>query len=91
MTGKFTRITATRTGQVLVSLWLLALVIFIVVPVTGLFQGGFLGNLAFVVLPVVILLNASILLAHHVENGSVGIAKEAWIGIAVVESMGSAR
>jgi len=84
MTGKITRITATRTGKVLVGLWLFALVTFIAVSVTGLFQGEFLGSLAFVVLPVAALLNVSILLAHHVENDSVGIAKAAWIGIAVV-------
>lgn len=84
MTGKITRITATRTGKVLVGLWLLALVILIVVSVTGLFQGELLGSLAFVVLPVAALLNVSILLAHHVKNGSVEIAKVSWIGIAVV-------
>ncbi len=82
--GKIVRIAATRIGKVLVGLWLLALVIFIAISVAGLFQGEFLGSLAFVVLPVAILLNVSILLAHHVENGSVGIAKAAWIGIAVV-------
>jgi len=78
------RIAATRTGKVLVVLWLLALVLFIAVPVAGLFQGEFLGSLAFVVLPVAILLNISNLLAHHVEKGGVGIAKAAWIGIAIV-------
>jgi hypothetical protein len=77
-------IAATRTGKVLLALWLLALVAFIAVPVTGLFQGEFLGNLAFIVLPVGILLNISIVLAHYVENGSVRIVKAAWIGIAVV-------
>lgn len=77
-------VAATRTGKVLVALWLLALVILIAVPATGLFQGEFLGNLAFIVLPVGILLNISIVLAHYVENGSVGIAKAAWIGVAVI-------
>jgi hypothetical protein len=84
MMGKIARITATRAGKVLVLLWLIALVILIVVSVTGLFQGELLGNLAFVVLPVAALLNVSILLAHHVENGSVEIVKMSWIGIAVV-------
>ena len=84
MMGTIARIAATRAGKVLVGLWLLALVVFIAVSTTGLFQGEFLGSLAFVVLPVAILLNVSILLAHYVENGSVGIAKAAWIGIGVV-------
>lgn len=81
--GMITRIAATRTGKVLIALWLLAS-LFVALPVAGLFQGEFLGNLAFIVLPVGILLNISILLAHHVENGSVRIVKAAWIAIAVV-------
>jgi hypothetical protein len=84
MTGMLTCIAATRIGKVLLGLWLLALLLFIAVSAAGLFQGEFLGNLAFVVLPVAILLNISIVLAHHVGHGSVGIAKAAWIGIAVV-------
>lgn len=84
MMGKIAHITATRAGKVLVGLWLIALVILIVVFVTGLFQGELLGNLAFVVLPVAALLNVSVLLACHVENGSIEIAKVSWIGIAVV-------
>jgi hypothetical protein len=84
MMGALACIAGTRTGKVLLGLWLLALLIFIAVSAAGLFQGEFLGYLAFVVLPVAILLNGSILLAHHVENGSVGIARAAWIGIAAV-------
>ncbi len=84
MKGKIARILVTGTGKVLVSLWLLALMIFNAVSVTGLFRGELLGSLAFAILPVGILLNISILLAYHVENGSVVIAKAAWIGMAIV-------
>ncbi|HXM83988.1 MAG TPA: hypothetical protein VN929_18990 [Burkholderiales bacterium] len=81
--GTIVQIAAARTGKLLVALWILALVILVAVPVTGLFQGEFLGSLAFSVLPVTILLNISIVLAHYVENGSVRIAKAAWLGVAV--------
>lgn len=84
MTGKIARITATHTGKILVGLWLTALAIFIAISVAGLIQDEFLGSLAFACLPVALLLNVSIVLAHYVENGSVGVAKVAWIGVAVV-------
>jgi hypothetical protein len=84
MMGTISRIAETRIGKVLIGLWLFALVIFISVPVTGLFEGELLGSLAFSVLPVAILLNISIVLAHFVEKGSVAIAKVAWISIGVV-------
>lgn len=84
MRAAIARVAATRTGKAVVALWLLALVIFIVALVAGLFQREFLGYVAFAVLPVAILLNISIVLAYYAENGSVGITRAAWIGIAVV-------
>lgn len=84
MTKILACIAATRIGKILLGLWLLALLVFIIVPVVGWFQDEFLGSLAFVILPVAILLNASILLAQEVKRGSVEIAKVAWIGIAAV-------
>jgi hypothetical protein len=84
MMGTISRIAETRIGKVLIGLWLFALVIFIAIPVTGFFEGELLGSLAFSVLPIAILLNISIVLAHYVEKGSVAIAKVAWLSIGVV-------
>jgi hypothetical protein len=77
-------ISATRIGKVIVVLWLLALVVIIAIPVVGMFQGEFLGSLAFVLLPVGILLNISIVLAHYVENVSMRVLKGVWVGVGLI-------
>lgn len=84
MMSTIAQIAATRTGKVVIALWALALVIVIALPVAGLFQGEFLGNLTFSVLPVAVLLNISLILAQYVGSGSVRIAKAAWIAIVLV-------
>ncbi len=76
-------IASTSAGKWLVGLWAAALLGIIFFPTLGFFYGEFLGYLAFAVLPVSILINISILIAFHVENGSVLIAKAAWIGMSV--------
>lgn len=58
--------------------------IFVAGLVGGLLQREFLRYVAFTVLPVAILLNISIFLAHYVANGSAEIIKAGWTAIAVV-------
>jgi len=77
-------VAATRTGKVVVALWLVALLVFIGCLVGGLLQGEFLGYVAFAILPTAILLNISIVLAQYVKKGSVKIAKAGWITMAIV-------
>lgn len=77
------QITETRTGKILILIWIMILAILIGVPVISLFTGGLLENIIFSTLPVAILINIAIILSYNVKKGTQRITKISWLILSI--------